>query len=345
MGPTPAQQPPELDYFADDRSLLLRPYQRWLIAPVLAWLPARLSPNAITHVGHLLNLAALLLLVLLWPERGWPLYVAAVLVQLYIWCDNADGAHARRTGRSSAYGELLDHGLDILNVVYIACISAFALGLSPMLWVLVVLLITVAPAFSYWEQTETGVLRLGMLNQVESGLVVSGALCVSAVLGRGWWAHVAVHDIHPQLVMVLWPSVTILFGIARGAVRVTRQRGLRALAPVIALVLFDSGIVLAAALGTLSARVAVVLAVAGNVFFATRMLTMRVAGPVRGTKRALSFGIVGIAALLAIKLGLPADAIHSAAAPHLDTALAALAALVFGVAVLRDARRGIAEVR
>ena len=113
----------------------------------------------------------------------------------------------------------------------------------------------------------------------------------------------------------------------------------------IALLLFDGAIVLAAGLGTISARVAVVLAVAGNVFFATRMLTMRVAGPVRGTKRALSFGIVGLAAILAIKLGLPDDAIHRSAAPHLDTALAALAGLVFGAAVLRDARRGIAEVR
>lgn len=239
----------------------------------------------------------------------------------------------------------MDHGLDILNVVYIACISAFALGLSPMLWVLLVLLITVAPAISYWEQTETGVLRLGMLNQVESGLVVSATLCVSGLLGRAWWAEVAVHRIHPQLVMVMWPLLTILFGIARGLVRVTRAQGLRALAPVAALAVFDGAIVVAATLGTISPRVAVVLAVAGNVFFATRMLTMRVAGRATGTKRALLFGIIGIAALLAAKLGLPEEALSSRATPHLDTALAALAGLVFGAFVVKDARRTIAELR
>ena len=55
--------PPAPAYRVEDRSVLLPHYKRLLVDPVLAHVPARLSPNAITHVGHLLCLSALLVLV------------------------------------------------------------------------------------------------------------------------------------------------------------------------------------------------------------------------------------------------------------------------------------------
>ena len=46
-------------------------------------------------------------------ERGWPYIAAALFLTAYVFCDNADGGHARRTGQTSPYGEFLDHGLDL----------------------------------------------------------------------------------------------------------------------------------------------------------------------------------------------------------------------------------------
>src|SRR5260221_5390951 len=100
-----------LVYEVEDRSILLPLYRSLFVTPLLPVLPPRLSPNAITHAGHLCNLAGTLVLLALWPERGWPYLAAALGLHLYNWCDNADGAHARRTGQTSATGEFLDHGL------------------------------------------------------------------------------------------------------------------------------------------------------------------------------------------------------------------------------------------
>src|SRR4051794_25412101 len=129
-----------LVYRVEDRSILLPYYQRFLVKPLLPFLPASLNPNTITHAGHLLNLAASVLLIAMWPKRGWPLIVAAVLLHLYVWCDNADGMHARRTNQCSPLGEFLDHGLDQLNTVYIGFLSAFAVGVTPIWWVTITLI-------------------------------------------------------------------------------------------------------------------------------------------------------------------------------------------------------------
>src|SRR6185295_18377168 len=143
-----------------------------------------LNPNTITHVGHLINFGGTVLLLALWPKRGWPFLTAMLMLQIYMWCDNADGAHARRTNQCSAFGEFLDHGLDQLNTVYIAYLTCMALGVSPIWWVVISIIIPAAGAITYWEQSETGVFRLGMLNQVESLSVLSLALTTSGIFGQ-----------------------------------------------------------------------------------------------------------------------------------------------------------------
>src|SRR5262245_35111115 len=122
-------------YKVEDRSLLLPYYRRFFVDPILPHLPPALHPNTITHAGHALNLIGALLLLVVWPARGWPFARATLLLQAYLWCDNADGAHARRTGQCSAFGEFLDHGLDQFNTVYIGYLTAMALGASPFWWV------------------------------------------------------------------------------------------------------------------------------------------------------------------------------------------------------------------
>src|ERR1700733_12498584 len=108
-----------------------------------------------------------------------------------MWFNNADGAPARRTNQCSPFGEFLDHGLDQLNTVYIAYLTAMSLGVPPIWWVIIAIIIPGAGAVTYWEQSQTGVFRLGLLNQVESLSLLSIILGVSAVVGNSMWARVS----------------------------------------------------------------------------------------------------------------------------------------------------------
>ena len=255
----------------------------------MARLPSSLSPNAITHAGHLINLTALLALVLTGADRGWPLLVAGVLVQLYIVCDNADGTHARRTGQSSPYGELLDHGLDTLNVAYIACMSAYALALPPMWWVLLVLLVTAASAFTFLRADADGNVVLGRLNQQESGALLTIVLFVGAVVGRDVWASTIVFPgITAQMIVLATGGFSLVFTMGRVAWSVRRQRGARAVLPVVLLVVFNAAVFVLAAMTILRPVVALWVVMASNTWFAVRMLARvsvrarhRSASPVR----------------------------------------------------------------
>ena len=134
--PSAGWQPARPRYKVDDRSILLPFYRRFLVDPLLPLLPARLNPNTITHVGHLINLVGTVLLIALWPKRGLALRRSRrCCSRSTCWCDNADGAHARRTNQCSALGEFLDHGLDQLNTVYIGYLTRWRSARSPIWWV------------------------------------------------------------------------------------------------------------------------------------------------------------------------------------------------------------------
>ena len=327
-----------LAYKVEDRSLLLPHYRRFLVDPVLAWLPRSLSPNTITHVGHAINFIGTTVLIGLWPDRGWPFAFAALMLQAYIWCDNADGAHARRTGQCSPYGEFLDHGLDVLNVIYIGFLTAKSLGAPPLWWVLTALLIPGAASVTYWEQSQTGVFRLGRLNQLESGVVLSGALLVSAATGSSLWTLEVVPGVTVQLAMLAWALGTIVFGMVRSMMRVARAKDLAALAPVLVLIGFGAALAGAAALGAIGTVAAVTIATALHVFWGTRMLALRI----RGELPRVDPAVLGAALVL---LGVVAWHLDGRPIAPLSSAiLAALACAVFGTLALRDARFGASRV-
>jgi phosphatidylglycerophosphate synthase len=265
-------------YRVEDRSILLPAYQRYLVKPFLPLLPATLNPNSITHAGHLLNLLAVGLLIALWPKAGWPFAASAVLLHLYVWCDNADGMHARRTNQCSALGEFLDHGLDQLNTVYIGFLTAFALGASPTWWILISLLIPGAAVVAYWEQASTGVFRLGMINQVESSIVLASALLTSAVFGTEVFARTLVGGISVGFAIGIWLIITILFGAFRGMIRVAAQEGISAIAPILPLFAFGASVFGAAHVGALNTVAAVTIGTGGTVYFGVSMLTHRLLG-------------------------------------------------------------------
>jgi phosphatidylglycerophosphate synthase len=326
-------------YKVEDRSILLPFYRRFLVDPLLPLLPASLNPNTITHAGHMLNLAGTVLLVGLWPKSGWPFVAAMVLLQIYMWCDNADGAHARRTNQCSPLGELLDHGLDQLNTVYIAYLTCMALGISPLWWVVIALIIPGAGAVTYWEQSTTGTFRLGLLNQVESLTVLSIVLTGSAFLGNDFWGSTMIFGISLQRGFQIWVAASILFGMLRNAQRVGSAAGFSAVLPILAFFGFGAAIFAAAALGAISTIAGVTLATCMNVYFGMRMLTLRLHSEKPRVEPVLLAGIVVVAALAAFRL-ISGQEPGSLVSPVLSV----IACVVFGFHALADTRKSVQHI-
>lgn len=328
----------KLVYTVDDRSILLPYYRRWLVDPFLPLIPASVNPNSITHAGHLFNLMGTVLVIALWPDRGWPLIAAMVLLQVYMWCDNADGSHARRTNQCSPFGEFLDHGLDQLNTVYIGYLTCMALGVSPIWWVVISLIIPGAGAVTYWEQSQTGVFRLGLLNQVESLTVLSIALTVSAIFGRTFWSEHAIFGVTLQHGMLAWSSSTILFGMARAMWRVGRAKGFTSVLPIAGMIVFGGAIVLGAWFDVVNTIAAVTLCTGLNVYAGMRMLTYRLHGEEPRFGLAPLLGTVVLAVLVGLRVA------GMTVSPLVGPAFAFVACGIFAVLAIGDTRRSIVRL-
>jgi phosphatidylglycerophosphate synthase len=332
---------PALKYAVQDRSILLPYYKRFLIEPVLPIIPASVNPNAITHGGHILNLGALLLLVLnVGMNKRWPFLAVAILVHIYLWCDNADGGHARRTNQCSAKGEFLDHGLDLLNATYIAGMTVMTLGLPPFWSVAAVVVVPAAAAVTYWEQAETGVFQLGLLNQIESICCLTVALVLRAVLGEEPIAQAKLGSFSVPVAILIFVSTVALFGIFRSAMRVAKHGG--RLGPFLAPFAFGAAVTVAAGTGALGTLSAILIGAAVFVFLGVQQLTMRI----RGKQPVLEHGVLVAAALVA---GLAAYRLSggpssAAIAQHLDLAAAGVVSLAFGGLALVKALEGNREV-
>jgi phosphatidylglycerophosphate synthase len=333
-----------LVYTVTDRSVLLPHYKKLAVEPLLRFIPARVDPNAITHVGHVINLLGLgILLAFGAGASGTSLrpaaFVAAVIcLQLYNWCDNADGAHARRTGRSSAMGELLDHGLDMLNTTYIAYAAAISVNAPPVWWVAIALVVPAACAATYWEQAETGHFSLGRLNQIESVFLLSAVLLISAFGGLDLWDRVHVGPVTARLTVMGFVCATAAVGIIRNVTRVMKRRGLAALPRIAPLLVYGVAVLVAVVVGAMSPVAAVIVGTAGNVFFGLRSLAMRTAGERPEIENGVVLGSLLVIGLVAWRLG------GGPVGPSVDVAASTLAAVFFGAFAARSARDARREV-
>lgn len=286
-------------YKVDDRSILLPHYKRLLVEPVLPHLPRRLSPNAITHAGHFLCIAAMLVL---YPApRDWALVASALLLHAYLWCDNADGAHARRTGQASTAGEYLDHGLDLANCAYIGVVSACAIdqhghttGLA------IATIIPCAAAVTVWEQAVTGVFRLGLLNQIESLIFLTLVMAIDAGFGVDLLARAKVLGFDLQSWIGLFVFSTVAFGIVRSLVRVGAAK--KSLVPALGLLAMLGTAWGAHAAGVLPTIAAHALCAVGIVSFGARLLRTRILGQDPGIIATWGCPTAALALLIASRL-------------------------------------------
>jgi phosphatidylglycerophosphate synthase len=333
----------ELTYAVRDRSLLLPLYKRILIEPLVPMIPARVNPNAITHAGHLLNLAGFLALVALGSNRGGPVFFfAAAMVQIYNFCDNADGAHARRTGQTSAFGEFLDHGLDLFNAIYIATMAALAIGAPPISIVAIVVVVAGVAALTYWEQAESGVFQLGWLNQIESVFTLTILLCVAGVFGVDVFRKEMLPGLMIRDLLIAVLCTNGLVCIVSMPYRVWRRKGV--LLPFWPMFGFGVVVFFCAACGSLSALAASLVGVFGYVFLGFRQLSVRL----RQARPAFERGIVAVTLLLVAscvqRLATGGDRV---AATLVDTVAIIAAGLFFGTFALssvREGRRVVADI-
>jgi phosphatidylglycerophosphate synthase len=332
-----------LVYTVQDRSVLLPHYKRFLVEPLIRFIPRSVDPNSITHLGHLICLVAVVTLLVFGVAPGsqsiaLPFVAAVMLLQLYNWCDNADGAHARATGRCSAMGELLDHGLDMLNTTYIGYAAAISINAPPVWWVGIALVVPAACAATYWEQAETGMFSLGMLNQIESVMLLSTVLLISAFAGFGIWDYVHVGPITARLTVMGFVCATAVVGILHNVTRVAKQKGFASVLRIAPLFLFNLGVLTASLVGAMSPVAAVVVGTAGNVFFGLRSLAMRTAGERPQVETGMVVGGLLVLGLVGWKLA------GNAVWTSVDVAASVCATLFFGafaVANARDARRKV----
>ena len=260
-----------------------------------------------------------------------------LLLNAYVWCDNGDGAHARRTGQCSPLGEYLDHGLDILNTVYIGILTAAALGAPPLWWVAIALLIPGAGAAAYWEQAQGGVFRLGLLNQIESVVVLSTVMIISAVYGVAFWEKPFIGDVTLRLAMLLWSLGTILFGVVRGMIRVALN-GLGKVVPMLALIACWTAIAGAAAASALTTIEAVTIATSVNVYFGVQMLGARLQKQRPRVDAVILLGACALGVAIVLKTqGIPV-------ATDIGGALALSACAIFGGLAAQGTRKGLQQL-
>lgn len=331
-----------LVYTVRDRSILLPYYKRLVVEPTLKLVPNKVDPNHITHAGHLINLAGIATLIaagpLLAAGAKWPLFVAIATLQIYNWCDNADGAHARRTGRSSALGELLDHGLDMLNTTYIAFAAAIAIGAPPLWWTAIAVVVPAACAVTYWEQAETGLFSLGILNQVESVMVLTLILLATALGGYGIWDRLAIGPVTLRHLLMGFVVVQATGGVLHNVWRVAQRKGASTIVRVAPLLAFDVAVMIAALTGALAPVAAVVVATSGNVFFGLRNLAQRTAGALPKHETGVIVGAVMVAALVVWKVT------GHAVGYAWDVTATVSAATFFGVLAVANARDATRKV-
>jgi phosphatidylglycerophosphate synthase len=94
------------------------------------------------------------------------------------------GTQARRTGSSSALGELFDHGCDSLFVTFSGMTLINTINATPWLAYFMISIVGVIPFWtSHWEEYHTGCLILGTLgNPTEAQLTLIVAQIVGSLV-------------------------------------------------------------------------------------------------------------------------------------------------------------------
>lgn len=178
-------------YEVTDQSLMIGIYRRFLWDPLVAHIPARITPNTLTVAAQCLGVVSAACAIA--ASRGAPgLYgLAALCIFASLTLDNVDGAHARRTGQTSPRGELLDHGLDGVTSTSVLVSTGLLLHLDAVGMALLSLLGALTFASTFWEQSRTGRLILPSVGPTEGVTALVVVEILVALFGDPSWLRVS----------------------------------------------------------------------------------------------------------------------------------------------------------
>lgn len=166
-------------YRCHDFSLLTPGFKKWLVAPLLPYIPWVVPANIITIVSNLFVYAGLFVALHYNTPVGRALI--AVCLLLYLVGDHLDGMQAKRTQTGSALGEFCDHYLDAFNngAILFTAFVVFRIE-SPLLVASVLTASYLAHLAVFYEQFKTGWLTFEKLGSLEAVLLISILVGASA---------------------------------------------------------------------------------------------------------------------------------------------------------------------
>ena len=173
---------PEYHYRIHDHSIITPFFKKWIVTPLFRFVPWWIPANIITILSNLFMYGALYMAFTEYPGRSLRFVLIALLMLGYAIGDHLDGMQAKRTGTSSALGELCDHYLDIFNngiLLYIVCLS-FNIT-NPALVAFFLIAGYLPHAAIFYEQYTTKWLHFEKIGALESLLILLACILASAI--------------------------------------------------------------------------------------------------------------------------------------------------------------------
>ncbi|KJE96571.1 hypothetical protein CAOG_06873 [Capsaspora owczarzaki ATCC 30864] len=184
----------EHKYNGRDSSILYNKVLRPLaIHLVERYVPTWVAPNVLTLVGLAFTIAGFIPIyshcrAMYEPAPTWMYVWAAFCLFAYQTLDNMDGVQARRTGTSSPFGQLLDHGCDALNATIATATFAVVLQLGHMNAIRLICCTYAVFFMTTWDEYYTGEMHLAVVNGADEGITVVWMLYLAtAVIGPEMW--------------------------------------------------------------------------------------------------------------------------------------------------------------
>ena len=185
----------QFKYKYTNQSILYNHVTSPLLNKVVNYLPTNLAPNLITFFSLVCNIIAFIITVLdgdfdfSLPLKSSTCYVIGIFQLLYQFLDNIDGKQARRTGNSTPFGMLMDHGCDIFTNIFTSysMTRLLIVGNEGFFSYSVFLGLLIGFFMMTYEDYKIGEMNFPMINGADEGnfaVSVIGIIC--GIFGQDW---------------------------------------------------------------------------------------------------------------------------------------------------------------
>ena len=147
------------------------------LAPLVPYIPRKITPNQITIAGFFCALIGTGLLYFISTPIAYIDWVIFNL--LWFFLDALDGMHARSSNQGSEYGAFLDHTLDNIYFIFMLTVFAAKFDLLHLLYLYIIILRVTASAVVFIVQAHTKKVYLSRVSGGFETLLFSIAMILS----------------------------------------------------------------------------------------------------------------------------------------------------------------------